>query len=104
LGDRRLWAFICAYALSALPLGFVLYSSALYLTHPLGETQAFIGKVLWIPPLGWEIGYFVWGWLIDRAQRAGESRRDGLRRMLAWCAVLNCAFAVTPVVHGTLPV
>jgi ACS family hexuronate transporter-like MFS transporter len=104
LADRELWAFICAYALGALPLGFVLYSSALYLAKPLGETQAFIGKVLWIPPLGWEIGYFVWGWLIDRAIRAGESRRDGLRRMLAWCAVLNLAFALTPLVHGTLTV
>ena len=104
LADRQLWAFICAYALGALPLGFVLYSSALYLAKPLGESQAFIGKVLWIPPLGWEIGYFVWGWLIDRTQRRGESRRDGLRRMLIWCVVLNTAFALTPLVHGTLPV
>src|SRR5215471_5686318 len=104
LADRQLWAFISAYALGALPLGFVLYSSALYLAKPLGETQAFIGKVLWIPPLGWEIGYFVWGWLIDRVQRAGESRRDGLRRMLAWCAALNLAFALTPMVHSTLAV
>ena len=101
LGDRRLWAFICAYALGALPLGFVLYSSSLYLAHPLGRTQAFIGKVLWIPPLGWEIGYFVWGWLTDRGFRQAESRRAGLRRMLAWCALLNLAFAATPLVQGT---
>ena len=104
LGDRRLWAFICAYALGALPLGFVLYSSSLYLAHPLGRTQAFIGKVLWIPPLGWEIGYFVWGWLADRGLRHAESRRAGLRRMLAWCALLNLAFAATPLVPGTFPV
>ena len=102
--DRRLWAFICAYALGALPLGFVLYSSSLYLAHPLGRTQAFIGKVLWIPPLGWEIGYFVWGWLTDRGLRKGGSRRAGLRRMLGWCAVLNLAFAATPLVPGTFPV
>src|ERR1035437_1587139 len=102
--DRRLWAFICAYALGALPLGFVLYSSSLYLAHPLGRTQAFIGKVLWIPPLGWEIGYFVWGWLTDRGLRNGGSRRAGLRRMLGWCAALNLAFAATPLVPGTFPV
>jgi MFS transporter, ACS family, hexuronate transporter len=102
--DRRLWAFICAYALGALPLGFVLYSSSLYLAHPLGRTQAFIGKVLWIPPLGWEIGYFVWGWLTDRGLRKGGSRRAGLRRMLGWCAALNLAFAATPLVPGTFPV
>src|SRR5437867_3761084 len=66
LRHRSLWAFMFAYALGALPVGFVLYSSALYLAGPLHCTQEFIGKVLWIPPLGWEIGYFVWGWLADR--------------------------------------
>jgi ACS family hexuronate transporter-like MFS transporter len=58
--------------------------------------------VLWIPPLGWEMGYFVWGWLTDRGLRKGGSRRDGLRRMLGWCAVLNLAFAATPLVPGTV--
>ena len=104
LRDRRVWAYICLYALGALPLGFVLYSASLYLAHPLGRSQAFIGKVLWIPPLGWEMGYFVWGWLTDRGLRKGGSRREGLRRMLAWCAVLSLAFALTPLVPGTVPV
>jgi ACS family hexuronate transporter-like MFS transporter len=102
--DRALWAYVCAYALGALPLGFVLYSASLYLAHPLGRSQAFIGKVLWIPPLGWEMGYFVWGWLTDRGLRKGGSRRAGLRRMLAWCAVLSLVFALTPLVPGTVPV
>ena len=102
--DRQLWAYICAYALGALPLGFVLYSASLYLAHPLGRSQAFIGKVLWIPPLGWEMGYFVWGWLTDRGLRKGGSRRQGLRRMLTWCAVLSLVFALTPLVPGTVPV
>jgi ACS family hexuronate transporter-like MFS transporter len=102
--DRQLWAYICAYALGALPLGFVLYSASLYLTHPLGRSQAFIGKVLWIPPLGWEMGYFVWGWLTDRGLRKGGSRRESLRRMLTWCAVLSLVFALTPLVPGTVPV
>jgi ACS family hexuronate transporter-like MFS transporter len=104
LRDRQLWAYICAYAMGALPLGFVLYSASLYLAYPLGRSQAFIGKVLWIPPLGWEMGYFVWGWLTDRALRKGDSRREGLRRMLTWCAALNLAFALTPLVPGTVPV
>jgi ACS family hexuronate transporter-like MFS transporter len=104
LRDRRVWAYICLYALGALPLGFVLYSASLYLAHPLGRSQAFIGKVLWIPPLGWEMGYFVWGWLTDRGLRKGGSRREGLRRMLTWCAVLSLVFALTPLVPGTVPV
>ena len=95
--DRRLWAFMCAYALGALPLGFVLYSAALYLAHPLGATQKFIGQVLWIPPLGWEVGYFFWGWLSDRS----GSRRTALRRMLTWCVVLNLPFFAVPSVGNT---
>src|SRR5664279_2975251 len=53
--DRSLWAFMCAYALGALPLGFVLYTASLYLTRALGCSQALVGKILWIPPMGWEL-------------------------------------------------
>jgi ACS family hexuronate transporter-like MFS transporter len=96
LADRPLWAYMCAYALGALPLGFVLYSAALYLAGPLHHSQEFIGKVLWIPPLGWEVGYFFWGSLSDRALRRGTPRIAGLGRLMGVCAVLNLAFAVIP--------
>jgi ACS family hexuronate transporter-like MFS transporter len=96
-GDRPLWAFMCAYALGALPLGFVLYSASLYLAGPLGCTQEFIGKVLWIPPLGWEVGYFFWGWLSDR----GGSSRAALRPLMVWCALLNLAFFAVPLAGST---
>ncbi|MBL8293905.1 MAG: MFS transporter [Bryobacterales bacterium] len=65
--DPRVWSFMAAYALGGFPLAFVLYQSALYLSRAMGASQADIGKVLWIPPLGWEVGYFVWGWLTDRS-------------------------------------
>jgi ACS family hexuronate transporter-like MFS transporter len=95
--DRRLWAFMSAYALGALPLGFVLYAAALYLAHPLGHSQRFIGKVLWIPPLGWEVGYFIWGSISDRSlRRSGGSRVASLGRLMAWCAGLSVAFAAVP--------
>jgi ACS family hexuronate transporter-like MFS transporter len=94
--DRALWAFVAAYALGALPLGFVLYSASLYLAGPLGLTQSFIGKVLWIPPLGWEIGYFVWGWISDRSQQSGHPRVPALSRLLALCAAANFAFIAVP--------
>lgn len=94
--DRALWAFMSAYALGALPLGFVLYSASLYLAKPLGFTQEFIGKVLWIPPLGWEVGYFVWGWFSDRSHRRGEPRVPALGRMLAVCTALNVVFFSVP--------
>jgi ACS family hexuronate transporter-like MFS transporter len=101
IADRSLWAYICAYALGALPLGFVLYSAALYLAHPLGETQKFIGQVLWIPPLGWEVGYFVWGWLSDHRCQTGRTRRSAVLPLLTWCAVLNLAFFAVPLVQST---
>jgi ACS family hexuronate transporter-like MFS transporter len=61
-----LWAFMSAYALGAMPLGFILYYSSLYLKARFGWDAATLGEVLWIPPFGWEVGYFFWGFLIDR--------------------------------------
>src|SRR5882724_9469871 len=63
--DPRVWSFILAYGLGATPLGFVNYAAAIYLNQAHGKDQASLGKVLWIPPLGWEFGYFFWGWLVD---------------------------------------
>lgn len=96
LKDASLWAFMCAYALGALPLGFVLYSASLYLAHPLGLSQKLIGRVLWIPPLGWEVGYFIWGWLVDRTASTGQQRIPALRKLATVCVLLNLAFAVVP--------
>jgi ACS family hexuronate transporter-like MFS transporter len=95
--DRALWAYIGAYALGALPLGFVLYAAAIYLANPLGCSQAFIGKVLWVPPIGWEAGYFFWGWLADRAIVP-------LRVLIVLCAVLSLPFAAIPYLHAVEPV
>jgi ACS family hexuronate transporter-like MFS transporter len=64
--DKRLWAFMSAYALGGLPLAFVIYGAAIYLTKVHGLNQTSVGAILWIPPLGWEVGYFFWGWIADR--------------------------------------
>lgn len=64
--DPKLWAYLLAYSLGALPLGFVVYSAALYLSRVLGASQKTIGAVLWLPPLGSEIGVFSGaGWRIE---------------------------------------
>lgn len=60
------WAFMAAYGVAAMPLGFILYDSSLYLQARFNWTQSTLGYVLWIPPCGWEVGYFVWGYVIDR--------------------------------------
>lgn len=66
ISDPRTWAFMAAYALGAMPLGFILYGTSIYLSRALGASQLDVGKVLWVPPLGWEVGYFVWGWVLDK--------------------------------------
>ena len=94
--DPRLWSYMLAYALGALPLALVIYAAALYLNRVLGASQALIGKVLWIPPLGWETGYFFWGWLADRLPQSGERKIAGLGRLMGVTAVLSLPLALTP--------
>jgi ACS family hexuronate transporter-like MFS transporter len=64
--ERRFWSLVASYGLAALPIGLILYLAPLYLARVLGFTQAGLGRVLWLPPLGWEVGYFFWGWFADR--------------------------------------
>jgi ACS family hexuronate transporter-like MFS transporter len=61
-----LWAFIALYGMGTMPLAFVTYDSSIYLGSRFHWSQSTLGAVLWIPPLGCEIGYFLWGWLVDR--------------------------------------
>ena len=95
--DGALWALLLGYALGALPLGFVLYHGALYLARPLGCPQELIGKLLWVPPIGWEAGYFFWGWLTDRG-------RVPHTRLVLLAAALGLPFALIPGLHSVAAV
>jgi len=64
--ERRFWSLVASYGLAALPIGPMLYLAPLYLAQVLHFTQSQLGRVLWVPPLGWEVGYFFWGWFADR--------------------------------------
>jgi ACS family hexuronate transporter-like MFS transporter len=99
--DARLWSFILAYGLGATPLGFVMYAAALYLNQALGKDQLFLGKVLWIPPLGWELGYFFWGWLVDRMTSAGISTMTTVRRLMFVSVFLSLPLAAVPWMSST---
>lgn len=81
LSDPRIWSFGILYAAGALPIAFVIYASAIYLNKALGVSQALIGKLLWMPPLGWEAGYFFWGWVSDRAAGRPGGRLPFLKRL-----------------------
>jgi ACS family hexuronate transporter-like MFS transporter len=96
LRDPRVWGFMLAYAFCALPIGFVIYGTAIYLNQAWGKSQAEIGKVLWIPPVGWEIGYFFWGWLSDRMCRTSGKPLAALRRLMAAATLLSLPLALAP--------
>ena len=89
LFDRRAWVVISSFGLGAVALGVVAYLSPLYLNRALGLTQAQLGTVIWIPSVGWEIGYFFWGWVADR----WGSNRDQVKRVLLLLAALAAPVA-----------
>ncbi len=94
--DPRVWAAMLAYALGAIPLALVIYGGALYLNHELGRSLTEIGRVLWLPPLGWEAGYFIWGWLADRTARVASNSVAPLGRLMAVAAIIGLPLAATP--------
>ena len=94
--DRRVWAFMAAYSLGGFPLAFVLYQSALYLNRAHGMSQLEVGKVLWIPPLGWELGYFFWGWLTDESLRRTRSPLRVYRWLMGAAMLLGLPLAAVP--------
>jgi ACS family hexuronate transporter-like MFS transporter len=64
--DRRFWLIVVTYGMGAIALGVIAYMSPLYLSRALGLSQADIGKLVWIPTVGWQLGYYFWGWVSDR--------------------------------------
>jgi ACS family hexuronate transporter-like MFS transporter len=86
--ERRFWALVFAYAVGAFALGPILYLAPLYLSRAMSVSQQVLGEILWIPPLGWEVGYFFWGWAADR-YRAGERPL----RLYTLCALLSLPLA-----------
>ena len=75
--ERRFWALVCGYSLGAFALGPILYLSSLYLNRVFGVSQNDLKYYLWVPPAGWEAGYFFWGWAADR-YASGQNRPAGM--------------------------
>jgi ACS family hexuronate transporter-like MFS transporter len=97
--DLRLWGFMAAYALGAFPLAFVSYAAPLYLHQALGASQAKLGHWLFVPPLGWELGYFFWGSLTDRRRARGRASAADDGRLLSSLALLSLPLACGPLYH-----
>src|SRR5262245_18493003 len=73
LGERRLWALVFSYGLPAIAPGPIVTLLSVYLSAGLGVSQREVGNLLWMPALSWGIGYFFWGWIVDRF--AQDNRR-----------------------------
>jgi len=94
LREASILRFVAAYAFGGLPLGFVLYGAPIHLGRALGFDQSRLGHVLWIPPLGWEVGYLFWAWVVDRAPRRSPRGFGILFGILAVLAVPLAAAGV----------
>lgn len=104
LADPSLWGFMATYAFGGLPIAFVLYGAPIYLARRLGCDQATLGHLLFIPPLGWETGYFFWGWVIDRRVRAHGRAAGVFGRLFCLLAALAIPLAATPLFQSRVAV
>jgi len=95
--NRSLMATAVLYGLGAQPLAAGLYAAPLYLSRELHQSQASLGHLLWIPPLGWEIGYLAFGALAGRKSMA-LTRYPGL--FFAALSVLSLNAAAIPFTHS----
>src|SRR5262249_38309068 len=73
LFEKRLWALVFSYGLPAIGPGPIVTLLSLYLDAGLGVSQKDIENLLWMPALAWGVGYFFWGWIVDRY--AQDNRR-----------------------------
>lgn len=64
----------------------------------LGYSLTTLGHVLWVPPLGWEVGYFFWGWVLDRT--AAAPRYGAILKLLA---LMGLPFALAPLTRSLAP-
>jgi MFS transporter, ACS family, hexuronate transporter len=92
--ERRLWLLVVGMGLGGSALGIILYLCPIYLNRALGLSQAQLGKILWIPAVCWEFGYYFWGWVSDRWVR-DNIRPVRLYALLTALALVPCGVTLT---------
>lgn len=92
--ERRFWLLVTGMGLGGAALGPILYLCPLYLNRVSGLTQAQLGRVLWIPAVCWELGYYFWGWVADRFVR-DETRPVKFYVLLATLALATSTITWT---------
>ncbi len=89
--ERRFWNIVVLFGLGASALGPILYLSPLYLSRVMNLPQAKIGAIVWIPAMGWGLGYYFWGWFADRYVRHWERPTFVLLPLAAMALPLTAA-------------
>jgi ACS family hexuronate transporter-like MFS transporter len=92
--ERRFWMLVVGMGLGGSALGIVLYLCPIYLNRALGLSQSQLGKILWIPAICWEFGYYFWGWISDRWVR-DNIRPVPLYLLLTILALVPCGVTRT---------
>jgi len=104
LFERRCWVVVSSFGFGGVALAVSAYLSPLYLNRALGVSQQQLGNILWIPMVGWEAGYFFWGWVADRWVPPGTGKRPAWVFLLLSALALPTAFVTfthsLPVVLG----
>src|SRR5215468_6240193 len=101
--ERRLWALVFSYGLPAIAPGPIVTLLSVYLRSGLGISQKDVGYLLWMPALAWGVGYFFWGWIVDRF--AQDNRRPvGLFLLLTVFALVLGATTWTTSVAITMAI
>jgi MFS transporter, ACS family, hexuronate transporter len=97
--ERRFWLTVSSFGLGAVALGVVAYFSPLYLSRVYHLSQDEVLKVVWIPTVGWELGYFFWGWVNDK-WNVEMKDRAAPRRIFILLTVLTLPILLATVVHS----
>jgi ACS family hexuronate transporter-like MFS transporter len=101
--ERRLWALVFSYGLPAIAPGPIVTLLSVYLNAGLGVSQRDVGYLIWMPALAWGVGYFFWGYIVDRF--AQDNRRPvGLFLLLTVFALVLGATTWTTSVAITMAI
>ncbi len=97
--ERRAWVVISSFGFGGVALGVVAYLLPLILNRSLGLSQETIGNVYWIPFVGWEAGYFFWGWIGDKFVDFNSGKRPTW--VFTLLAVLALPTMLVPLTEST---
>lgn len=95
--ECRFWSIVVLFGLGASALGPILYLSPLYLSRVMNLSQGEIGAIVWIPAMGWGLGYYFWGWFADRYVRQWQRPVPALFVIAAMALPLMAAPSINSV-------